>query len=100
MTPFEEKDLNLLQQICRAKQLKLKNILTDFLKKYYKTVISTEFYTFAEGDIPVALVAHLDTVFQKTPTEIYYDNKKNVMWSPQGLGADDRAGAFGIVQII
>lgn len=100
MIPFEEKDLNLLQQICRAKQLKLKDILTDFLKKHYNKVISTNFYTFAEGDIPVALVAHLDTVFQKTPSEIYFDSKKNVMWSPQGLGADDRAGVFGIIQII
>ena len=54
----------------------------------------------AIGDIPVALVAHLDTVFPGTPANIYYDRIKNVMWSPAGLGADDRAGVYSIVQLI
>ena len=54
----------------------------------------------ATGDIPIALVAHMDTVFKKPPEEIFFDQKHNVMWSPQGLGADDRAGVFAIVQIV
>lgn len=31
--------------------------------------------------------------------EIYFDNKKNVYWSPQGLGADDRAGVYASLKI-
>ena len=60
----------------------------------------TDNYVYAVGDIPIALVAHMDTVFPKPPKDIYYDREKNVMWSPTGLGADDRAGIFGIIKII
>ena len=42
----------------------------------------------------------MDTVFKKPPEEIFFDERHNVMWSPQGLGADDRAGVFAIIQII
>ena len=42
----------------------------------------------------------MDTVFYNQPSEIYYDQRKAIMWSPDGLGADDRAGIFAIVQII
>ena len=54
----------------------------------------------AEGDIPIGLVAHMDTVFPIPADEVFYDREKNVMWSPEGLGADDRAGVFIILQII
>ena len=42
----------------------------------------------------------MDTVFFKPATIIYYDRQKNTMWSPMGLGADDRAGVFAIIQIL
>ena len=42
----------------------------------------------------------MDTVFYNQPSEIYYDQRKAIMWSPDGLGADDRAGIFAIIQII
>ena len=70
------------------------------LKKKYKTVFATKDYILAIGSDPVALVAHLDTVFSHPPTEIFYDRVKNVMWSPDGLGADDRAGVYSILQIL
>ena len=71
-----------------------------YLKTKYKNVISTKEFVMAIGDLPVALVAHLDTVFPNPPTNIFYDKEKNVMWSPEGLGADDRAGVYAIVQIL
>jgi len=76
----------------------------------------------------VTLLAHIDTVREKwtsgskwdgkkwdqttkswvdDPTEkkkapeafkVFYDREQNVMWSPHKLGADDRAGCFGIVE--
>lgn len=68
-------------------------------KKYRKITVTNE-YILAEGELPVCLVAHLDTVFTKLPIDIYYDKQQKVMWSPQGLGADDRAGVYAIIQII
>lgn len=94
------KELDLFEQLISVPQRTLKKALTTFLKSKYSKVVNTKDYIYAEGDIPIALVAHMDTVFVKLPTEIYYDRKKNVMWSPQGLGADDRAGVFSICQII
>lgn len=45
-------------------------------------------------------VAHMDTVFKIQPQHIYYDAKQHVMWSPEGLGADDRAGVYLIWRIV
>ena len=42
----------------------------------------------------------MDTVFKRPAREVFYDRQKNVIWSPDGLGADDRAGVFAIIQII
>lgn len=57
-------------------------------------------YTLAEGDLPICLCAHMDTVFPKPPETFYYDSSAGVLWSPQGLGADDRAGLFVIIQLL
>lgn len=74
--------------------------MNRYLQTKYDTVIATKDYLVAVGDIPIALVAHLDTVFKAPPDNIYYDKDKNVMWSPEGLGADDRAGVYSIIQIL
>ena len=102
MKELTQKDLVLFEHIAGASQSVLKKILGDYLKKIYKSenIIETEEYICAKGNIPIALVSHLDTVFKVVPTEIYYDKHKGVLWSPQGLGADDRAGVFAILKII
>ena len=74
--------------------------MATFLKKKYNNVIATDKYVCAKGNIPVALVAHMDTVFSVPTDDVYYDPKKGVLWSPDGLGADDRAGVFAIIEII
>lgn len=72
------------------------------LREYYpkEKVIKTKDYVYARGEVPVALVAHADTVHVQLPSEIFYDKEKNVIWSPQGIGADDRAGIYAIIDII
>lgn len=92
-------EFKLFDSLCRMSQDTLRKTMSAFLNKYYKRVISTKHYICAEGDIPIALVAHMDTVFD-VPSEIFYDNVRNVMWSPTGMGADDRTGIFIIVQLI
>jgi hypothetical protein len=49
----------------------------------------------------VTLVSHIDTVhdkFRRSPT-IYHDREDGVLWSPEGLGADDRAGVYASIRI-
>lgn len=100
MQSFSEKDLSTFEKILMLDQKSLKTVLSKFLKKHYKEVVDNEYYLYSKGDIPIALVAHLDTVFSTPPTNIFYDSRKNVLWSPEGLGSDDRAGIFAILKII
>ena len=100
MKTFKNSELKTFEQLASLTQNSLKKVLSSFLKRHYPKVIETKDYIYAEGEIPIALVAHMDTVFKKPPSEIFFDERHNVMFSPQGLGADDRAGVFAIVQII
>lgn len=93
-------DYELLKMICQCRQSKLQKMLYKVLKRHYKNIINTSDYIFAHGDIPIALVAHMDTVFKIPPAKIYYDREEGVLWSPDGLGADDRAGVFLILKIL
>ena len=99
MRTLKNSELKTLKKILGLNQESLKKVVTTFLKSHYPKVVETPHYVFAEGSIPVVLVAHLDTVFE-VPPEIYFDSDKNVMLSTYGLGADDRAGVFAIIQII
>ena len=83
----------------------LQKIMYLYLKHYYgKENIENEheYYLFVKGTIPIILIAHFDTVFRYPPSEneIFYDEYKNVMWSPRGLGADDRAGILAILELV
>lgn len=100
MQILNEHDYELFKKICGSTQESLRQTLTSFLRSKYDETIITSKYILAKGDIPIALIAHLDTVFTIPAEEIYYDREKNVIWSPDGLGADDRAGVFSIIQII
>ena len=85
-------------------QQKLYNFLYKFLFGHYgKSKIITDAeseWMIAIGDIPVMLCAHLDTVFERPPINIFTDKEKHVMWAPAGLGADDRAGVYAIMNLI
>lgn len=102
MRVLNDAEYMMFEQICGLTQENLITLMEGFLKKKYKNVIITKDYICAEGETPIALCAHMDTVFEKPPMpeEIFYDKRKGVMWSPAGLGADDRAGVFSIIKII
>lgn len=77
----------------------------SFLQKNYKDIYKTKDYIVAIGTIPIALVAHTDTVFDDekvgiTQKDLYYDKQKQVMFCPHGAGFDDKAGIYAITQII
>jgi hypothetical protein len=59
-----------------------------------------ETFCYGKGTIPILIVAHTDIVHEREPSMICYDATKRVAWSPQGLGADDRAGVYGIASLL
>ena len=90
------------ETIAKMTQPALFRSMRKYLKKHYKpeNMIVSGQYILCEGNLPVMLVAHMDTVFKTPPQRIYYDVKQTTMWSPEGLGADDRAGVYLIWRII
>lgn len=100
MRLLKEEEYSLFERLVSLSQKGLHKTMSTYLKTKYKKVIVDEKYIVAIGDIPIALVAHLDTVFKYPVDNLYYDQRKGVLWSPEGLGADDRAGIFAIIQII
>ena len=102
MKTLNENEQKTFEQLVSLTQPALKKVMSKFLRNKYgnKNVIETADYICVQGEIPIALVAHMDTVFDKPVKDLFYDTKKNVMWSPQGLGADDRAGVYAIIKIV
>lgn len=100
MKLLRENEYNTFERLCGLTQASVKATMSKFLKTKYNEVVETKDYIYAIGDIPIALVAHMDTVFKYPAEEVFYDRVKNVIWSPDGLGADDRAGVFAIIQVI
>ena len=102
MKQFSDKEYILYQKILKTSQRGLFNIMKNLLIKYYgeNNIVIHQDFILAYGNIPIALCAHLDTVFPKPPEEIFYDKEKGVIWSPQGAGHDDRAGVFMILKIL
>lgn len=99
---FTSKERRTYQNLCHLTERGVMSMMADFLRSKYQSMIVTPHYIIALGDIPVALVAHADTVF-KSPARLenfFYDQEKNVIWNPDGMGADDRAGIFAIMTIL
>ena len=58
-------------------------------------------FVYAKGDIPVLLVAHMDTVGECPPSRIIYDTKYDAIYNPDGiLGGDDRCGVYAIMKLL
>ena len=89
-----------LNKIFRMTQKELKTSLEDKLKRKYEKVISDEGFLYAEGTLPVILVAHLDTVHHEVPSIICYSQDSRYVMSPQGIGGDDKCGVIAILSIL
>jgi hypothetical protein len=100
MRVLNDKDYRLFEKLVSLSEQGMLRAMEQYLKTKYDNIISTKEYIIAVGDIPIALVAHMDTVFKVPVSDLYYDQKKGVLWSPEGLGADDRAGIFAIIKIL
>ena len=95
-------DIKLLKAMFGCTQEQLKKAVEDFILEMYgkENSIINDKYVVGIGNEPLALVSHLDTVHSSPAYKIYHDRVENVLWSPMGLGADDRAGVYSIIHII
>ena len=86
--------------ICQMTQEQLKQYVSEELKKTHKKCISDDGYVYAQGNFPVLLVAHMDTVHKELPTVINYDEKTQSLSSPNGIGGDDRCGIYMVLEVV
>lgn len=84
--------------ICKMTQSEVKLYMTDYLISQKYAPISQDGFLYAKGDVPVLLVAHMDTVHKEKCTEIVELDGK--ISSPQGIGGDDRCGIFIIMNLV
>ena len=95
-------DLDLMKKLCTLNEAQIHNVLLNIVKKKYKRYWESKEYIMAEGDIPVCLLAHMDTVFPTPPAldDFIYDPEKTVLWAPHGSGFDDLAGVYIIMELL
>ena len=84
--------------ICKRNQKSLKRYLVGKLEETYENVLVGDGYIFTNGDIPVLLTAHMDTVHKECVKEFHEEN--GIIKSPQGIGGDDRCGIYMILKLI
>lgn len=87
-------------EIAKKTQEELKAALSAELKGLGYNPISADGYLYAEGSIPVLLVAHMDTVHAELPKVICESSDGNIVMSPTGIGGDDRCGVYMVLEII
>ena len=88
------------ETVLRLRQPELKKVLREELSEMGFVPISRKGFLYAPGQVPVLLVAHLDTVHAEPPDIICYSQDGRYLMSPQGIGGDDRAGVYMILQIL
>lgn len=91
----------LIDLLIQSQDELLKSQKINLIKHYgANNVIGTEDYILAIGDIPIMLVAHLDTVYYELPTKEEIIITEYIISSPFGIGGDDRCGIYMINEII
>ena len=90
-------ETRLFKKILRMKQDQLKEYLEKEMKKRGYETINQDGFLYCKGEVPVLLVAHMDTVHKQIPYIIL--NKKGAITSPEGIGGDDRCGIYMILNV-
>lgn len=97
-------NLKSFEHICKIhNQLDLKKMLRKELEKYYTTIIEESGFLYVPSEnVDIMLTAHMDTVHPKKCKKICKVKRdgKEALWSPQGIGGDDRCGVFMILEIL
>ena len=98
---MKKTDITLLKNLLSYDEKTLMTFCHLVLKEKYgeHNVYQTPDFCYAMGDIPVLMVAHLDTVLPSKPV-IMVTRDYNTWMGRQGLGADDRAGVYAIIKLL
>jgi len=99
MERTQERMIRQLTKILEMETAELGAYLSGKLFEVYgkDLIYTTEDYIYAKGEIPVALIAHMDTVHNVPAVEIMTEG---ILTSSTGLGADDRAGVYAILHLL
>lgn len=89
-----------LYKILKKSQADLKRALHTRLKQLGYAPVSRRGFLYAPGKLPVLLVAHLDTVHRELPSCICTSADGDILMAPEGIGGDDRAGVYMILQLL
>ena len=76
-------------------------VLYTKLRRMFKgnAISSKGSYILVPGEVPIMLIAHLDTVHKESVKQICKTQNGNILMSPQGIGGDDRCGVFALVKV-
>jgi hypothetical protein len=77
--------------------------LCEVLPTYYSDDTVVEMpgkFIYCRGEIPVMLVAHLDTVHKQSVKTIIFDKERGLLYSPEGCGGDDTNGIWAILELL
>lgn len=68
----------------------------------YKKIKFHDGFLYAKGNMPIMLVAHIDTVHKQQVNyeDIYVNLFGDTITSPKGIGGDDRCGVYMIMSIL
>lgn len=87
------------ESILKMTQRELKEHLVQQLRAHDYEPVCKSGFLYAEGTVPVLLVAHLDTVHTHRPDIICCSEDGRYLMSPYGIGGDDRAGVWGSIRL-
>ena len=87
--------MKVLEQFLKPTQRQLFKMLCKMFEG--KTLKSDKHFILVKGEVPVMLLAHLDTVHKEPVRDICKSKDRNILMSPQGIGGDDRCGVYAIV---
>ena len=100
---LNNRELSLMERLMLMKQGQVRKFLQQALLQYYdeEDLITSDDYVVAKGTIPIAVAAHMDTVWETSVGhEVFYDKKKNIMVNLRGGGYDDKVGIFMILKLL
>lgn len=97
-----EFSIDMFSYILQAQQENLRRYFSKTLMDLYgkENTKAIDKFIFCKGNAPIMLVAHMDIKHRDYPVDIYMDKEKQVIWSPTGIGGDDRCGIYILLQVL
>lgn len=68
-------------------------------RRFQDAVVKEGSYILVQGEAPVMLVAHLDTVHKEPVKTVCFSSDRNILMSPEGIGGDDRCGVYALCSV-